>query len=306
MRTEPDPQLIESVRRAESDLRDRLANTFGHPSPVGTWLDTRFGGNGLADVFLAPGAYPVIRMPWWAAGEALRSEDRTSLAASSIAGYLFIRIVDDVADGDHAVPAAVLPSLGFFHTEFTRVFREWFAADDAFWAPFERWWSATAAAAVDDLASGPVDQDTFERSAARKTEAAVIPVAAALRRIGRPDSIDAWERFVVAFGRWHQFQNDLEGLATDQARGATTWIISTARAEAPPGMSPRAWAWTLGFDWIVGQFDAYAQAVQKAAIPLGSAVLDAYFARRVASWRETFDTVLAQLDVISAATEPEE
>ena len=299
--------MADPVHRAETDLRTRLTDVFGADPPVVQWLNTRFDGHGLADVFLAPGAYPVVRMPWWATGDGLSPDDRAALAYSSIAGYLFVRIIDDVADGDHLVPAAVLPALGFFHSEFTGVFRRWFRPDHPFWRSFEGWWFATAAATADDLTAGPVDREAFERSAGRKTNAAVIPIAAALHREGRPDAIAAWERCVVAFGRWHQFQNDLEGLAGDQAAGATTWIISTARSQAPPGMSPRAWAWTVGLDWVIDQFDSYADEVLDAAGALGSEDLDAYLEARFSTWHHTFDTVRSQLEVIiSASTASEE
>jgi hypothetical protein len=295
----PDPQLAVTVESAEQALRRGLIDTFGEGGAPLEWLADRFAGHSLTEVFLDPRAYPVVSLPWWATAGQPDAEMHRALAASSMAGYLFIRMVDDVSDGDHRVKGSVLPTLGFLHSEFERPYHSWFPVDHEFWQVFRQRWYGAASTTATDLGYASVSRLQFEEVAARKTQAAVVPVAAALWGSGRPELVAPWERFIDMFGRWHQFQNDLKGIERDEASGNATYVLTTALAAAEK-LSPRAWLWTAGSGWAKRELGAFEEQARSAAQMLDCAALTTYLESRFSAWRHTFERVQSSLDKVAS------
>lgn len=293
------PPLQAVVQAAQDGISTGLGRHFGVDSGPVRWLQERFGRS-LADVFGDPESYPLVQMPWWAGGGREPVPGFfAELTRSSMTGYLFIRLIDDVADGDHEGSIEVLPALSYFHREFERPYHHWFPSGHSFWQTFDSIWFGAARASIIDLRLTRVTREDFEAVSARKTSGALIPVAAVLTLLDRADELGAWESFITAFGRWHQFQNDLLGARDDLAGGNATFVLTEAsrRSEAVPV----GWLWTDGLDWSEAELDAFARPVQRLAAELNCPPVTRYVEARVQAWRERFGRVRTGLSAVDQA-----
>ncbi len=200
------------ARRAEARLWAEMESLA--PSStlrVRAWISRLYGEAPLAELFTRPSAFPVLPLPWWVEESVAEPNQKgqDELALSSMAGYLYIRLIDNVMDADAPADRRLLPMLGFFSTLYTRPYQVWFLRPHPFWDHFDRIWVGTADRTIQDAELSRVDQATFLTVSGRKTDAAKIPVVAALRLHDRLDRLDPWESFVEGFGRWHQLLNDL-------------------------------------------------------------------------------------------------
>ena len=112
-----DETLIEVAAEADEQLRAKLsAEVPFMAQSVERWLDEVFGGAGLAEVFTRIDAFPMLLIPWWAdgsIGERNRQLHRR-LTYSTMNGYLYIRLIDNLMDGDAPADVDLLPALSFF------------------------------------------------------------------------------------------------------------------------------------------------------------------------------------------------
>ncbi len=78
-----------------------------------------------ADYFTHPEAFPMLLLPWWMEESISGSADpafQSEIAYSSVCGYYFVRLLDDLMDGDNPPPAPVLPAMIVLHTEFQQTY----------------------------------------------------------------------------------------------------------------------------------------------------------------------------------------
>jgi hypothetical protein len=268
------------------------------------WLHALTGGVGasaLAGYFGHPLAFPTLALPAWAAESAMPLEVDlpVDLAVSSIHGYLFIRMIDNVMDGDSDADPRLLPALAYFHTEFVRVYQRMFPYDHPFWPRFDALWYGTAAAAIQD--AQPKTRITlaiFETIAAHKVRAALIPLIALSYQQMAQDRIDAWSELIHRLGMWHQMQNDVFDWHKDSQHHNRTYFLDLAESHREPTESPTEWIVRAGFqegcetlrEWMEG---IHGQAESLACPGLGAYLLDreAQFERRVAAAQAGFDAL---------------
>lgn len=281
-----DPALDALLLRALSRLEATLqAEAPGLAAPLRTWQGTLARSADPADYFRQPIGFPLLQLPWWMAaslgweGEAAAGF-LGEVVYSTINGYYFIRLLDNVMDGHATVEAALLPAAALFHTEFQTPYQAAFDARHPFWGVYRQAWFGAAAAATQDAQLAAVDRAAFERFAARKVSAAQIPLAAVGWRAGQPERWPAWAAFVEAFGAWHQMWNDVFDWHKDLRLGTRTYFLSEAERRALPGESPAAWVMREGFDWGLATLHTALAAAQALAAPLHSPALLAYLARR--------------------------
>jgi hypothetical protein len=279
----PDPPLFRMATWAERRLRaelERLAPFMAER--VSDWIEKLFGGASLSEVFTRPSAFPILAMPGWLE-ESLGTSDKrrqAELAYSSMGGYLYIRLIDNLMDADAPGDPRLLPALNFLSTVFTRPYQEWFPRSHPFWDHFERIWIGTAELTMQDARLAEVDLHLFRTVSARKTGAAKIPVTAICHFHDRLDHLAWWEEFVEAFGVWHQFQNDLQSWQRDLAAGATTYLLSEARRRRVPGEPVAGWLVREGLDWAMDILQDWMADLTELTEPLGSPGLAAYLALR--------------------------
>jgi hypothetical protein len=201
-------------------------------------------------------SYPLVHLPIWAA-PGLTPAILALLVRSTISGYLYVRLIDNVYDADTggAEELRVLPAASFLHTEFQLPYQQLYPFDHPFWDTFTSAWTRAAEATLADRLSENPDVDRFELAAARKTTSAIIPVAAALYAGGDPCRMPAWVRFVDAFGCWHQLENDFFGWQKDQRHGNPNLLLGEARRR---GADPDGWFFDEGFEWAAELLSRYA------------------------------------------------
>lgn len=249
-----DPRLVRiaaiSVERLRADMR-RSAPFLA--DGLFRWLEELFAGSPLADRFLDLAAFPIVPLPWWVE-ESFGTPDeerQEALAVSSMAGYLFIRLIDNVMDGDAPGDPRLLPALAFLSTEFARPYQAWFPPGHPFWADFDQAWVGTADLTARDSHLREVDRETFLSISAQKTGAARIPAAALCHLHSRLEMLSVWGDFVAVYGRFHQFDNDVRSWSRDLETGSATWLLSEAARRKSLGESIPDWLLREGFAWAV-------------------------------------------------------
>lgn len=287
-----------AARRLVSDLQRSLPRVAAR---MLRWrpLDT-LAGNGLA-----ARSFPVLWFPYWLASAEARATDlgfQTDVACSSLSGYCYVRLIDDVADGDH--PDAVrklLPAAGYFAARFQAEYAKYFAHDHPFWATFHDAWQRQADAAAADANLVDVTREQFDTITARKCDAAEIPIAAAGLRYALPGSAIAdWQSFASATAAVHQMMNDVLGWRSDLQHGIGTFVLSTFRRSRRVDETPEAWFRREGLAWATHTVaDLFAEAEEKAS-PLGGGDPAAWLVQRRDAWRADVEAEAARLD--AAAT----
>lgn len=288
-----------AARRLVSDLQRFLPRVA---AGVLRWrpLDT-LAGHGLASR-----SFPVLWFPYWLAPAEARATDlsfQTDVACSSLSGYCYIRLIDDVADGDH--PDAVrklLPAAGYFAARFQIEYAKYFVHDHPFWATFHDAWQRQADAAAADANLVDVTREQFDTVTARKCDAAEIPIAAAGLRYALPGSAIAdWQSFASATAAVHQMMNDVLGWRSDLQHGIGTFVLSTFRRSRRVDETPDAWFRREGFAWATHTVaDLFAEAEEK-ALPLGSGEATEWLAQRRDAWRADLEAEVARLDAAAVS-----
>lgn len=237
-----------------------------------SWLASLFGPVAPDKVFTRADAFPLLLLPWWLESS-VRQPDvsfQRELATSSISGYLYIRLIDNLMDGDAPADASMLPSLSLLHTRFTESFRKWFGHLHPFWEEFKGIWFETAEVTLRDSMLDSIDRGQFETISARKTGAAKIPVAATAYVLDRSDLLSDWYQFIDRFGCWHQMVNDLFGFHKDLRNGNTTYLLSEGRRVARSSESIESWFYRQGFNWAVQQLDGWMNDLRVTGARIGS------------------------------------
>ncbi|GIV98384.1 MAG: hypothetical protein KatS3mg057_3041 [Herpetosiphonaceae bacterium] len=275
----------------------RLQRELAHSAPVLAestlaWMQQLAGTSAVANYFTHPVAFPILLLPWWAEEAIAGRVDpalQESLIVSTMSGYYYIRLIDNLMDGDATIERQILPAINFFHTRFHGLYQRFFDAAHPFWEFFDQVWMASAEATARDALLADVDHRLFVEVAARKTCAAKIPVAAVCHHHERADMIAPWSQFIDVFGCWHQMWNDLFGWHADAAYQRSTYLLSEARRRMTPGEPLVAWFIREGFAWGLEQLSGWMAELKQIAGRLGSPALAAYLERRDMMVREHYE-----------------
>jgi hypothetical protein len=224
----------------------------------------------------------MLLLPWWLEAKIAARPDRTfqeDLVYSTINGYYFVRMIDDLMDREHVPDSAVIPALIFLHTEFQLAYQRHFSVHDLFWNAFATESFAAAEMASRDAGLEEIDRETFVRICAKKIAGVKVPLAAVCFRYERPDLVESWNRFVDTFGCWHQMQNDVLGWNRDLAHDRSTYFLSEASKRRGAASIP-AWVISDGFAWADEQLNTWISEVRLRAQDLGCPPLSAYVEQR--------------------------
>src|SRR2546428_5310017 len=181
---------------------------------VGQWIRRGGGGPEPVATYLHPRSFPLLQPPYWLArtlpGE-IEPDWNADLVYSSLNGYYFIRLIDNVMDGDVPGEARLLPGAAFFHSQFQRVYQRHFPAEHPFWNWFDTLWTQSAEATLRDGMLKDVTERDFLEVAARKFCGAKIPVVAVGYHCERPDMIEPWVAFGGRLGGLYQVADEFFG-----------------------------------------------------------------------------------------------
>ena len=240
------------------------------------------------DYFKNPIAFPLLLLPWWLE-KTLHAEPalpfQSDLIYSTVNGYYYIRLLDNVMDGHATGELKLLPAAAFFHAQFQAAYQRYFDAAHPFWGHFTQVWFQAADVTAQDASLSQVSLEAFRRYASQKICAVKVPLAAVCYRYDRLDLLEPWSRFVEAFGAWHQMWNDLYDWSKDLRHGTRTYFLSEAERRKRPDESVAAWVVREGFDWGSAVLSDWMAEARARAAPLNSTALVEYLDQRGAMLR---------------------
>ena len=252
------------------------------------WIRDISPGGEPAAHFLHVRMFPILRLPDFVVESLAVAPDdafHRSLISSTVDGYYYIRLIDDLVDGDRDLDLerSILPIAGYFVSEFLRGYQKYFPADHEFWPVLRRLWIASAAATAEDAMQRSIGFSEFERVSSRKYSAAGIPVAATCHHFGRADLVPAWLELVDGLGRWSQMVDDILDWHQDSGLGRATYFLAEGERRKPHGESIEEWILREGCDWGFNLLGEWMHRLQESAARLGSRSLVEYLALR-SSW----------------------
>jgi len=271
---------------------DRMGADLGASSPflanqVLRWIRRISPGGRPSAHFLDVRMFPILRLPEFVVESLSVTPDtgfHRALISSTVYGYYYIRLIDDVVDGDRdlVLERRILPIAGYFLSEFQRGYQEYFPVEDEFWRAFRRLWTASAASSAEDAMQRSVDSAEFERVSSRKFSAAGIPVAATCLHYGRANLVPAWLDLVDGLGRWSQMVDDILDWHRDRGVDAATYFLTEGERQRRGEESLEEWILREGCDWGFALLNEWMERLQQSAVQLGSPGLMEYLAARKA------------------------
>jgi hypothetical protein len=242
-------------------------------------------GARTVEVCLATQSFPAFSMPWWITPPEARGHDpefQQDLCYSTLNGYYFVRLIDNVQDGDGPADLRqLLPAGGYFHAQFQSPYQRWFPADHPFWAAFQAAWNEQAEAAAVEAELVEIDLPAFLSVSALKFGAAKGPLAAAAYRYGREAELPAWFAFVDRLGALSQLANDLFDWHHDSLAGINTYIQSEyRRRRGGPDETIHRWIMREGFELGAAQIRDWHRDLQAMAAALGAPEATLWLERR--------------------------
>jgi hypothetical protein len=245
--------------------------------------------------------FPLLRLPWWleATFHAPDPTFQADLVYSTVNGYYYIRLLDNVMDGHTTVERQLLPAAGFYHTQFQSAYQRYFEPRHPFWAFFEQTWFRSAEVTVLDASLDSLTLAQFQQIAGQKVCAAKIPLAAVCHRYERAGLLEPWSQFVDALGAWHQMWNDVFDWHKDLTYETRTYFLSEAGRRKRPDEPAAAWVVREGFDWGVATLQAWMQTLKEQARGLSSPGLLRYLEQRDTMLQEQKDALADHLSSLS-------
>jgi hypothetical protein len=251
---------------------DRFAARAG--PRIRHWLDALSPTGKGVDRFTHRCAFPTLALPWWAESSICGTVDlelQHDLIRSSLAGYAFIRLLDDVMDRDPRAEPSLLPAAGVLHTLFEAPYHARFEPGSPFWDHFRKAWGESAEAAIVEAEQTTLDESAFHALSARKFAAVEIPLAASCLSHRRPDAIDGWFQLARIIGRHEQTIDDLLDWMRDQDAGRPSYLLSEAHRESgrhPGGAT--GWIVSHGLEWAFARMKTYREEARALARELRS------------------------------------
>ena len=119
---------------------------------VSNWLTDLCDGKPEA-YFKHPLGFPMLLFPWWLEKTLHQNPDtafQADLVYSTINGYYYIRLIDNLMDDHATVELKLLPALGFFHVQFQAAYQRHFDHHHPFWEFFKTAWFYSAEVTIKD------------------------------------------------------------------------------------------------------------------------------------------------------------
>ena len=275
-----EPALSQTLDAAVARICETIQQTMPLAgSDVIAWMRQLARGEEPAAYFHHLRGSPMFLFPWYLEKHILPEPDPSlqfDLIYSTVNGYYWIRLIDNLTDRQSTNEMELLSALGFFHTEFQRPYQKYFQAEHPFWDFFASTWFHSADVTMKDLRITDLDRQQFIQIAAQKICAIKIPLAGVSYVYSRADLIPAWTSFVDLFGCWHQMSNDLFHWYEDSSLGTPTYFLAEAARQKRPEESVPDWVTREGFVWGSGVLDTWMQELQLRATELQSRDLSDY------------------------------
>jgi hypothetical protein len=271
---------------------DQISSSLSGQAPflqrqIAEWICQVSPDRDPSALFTQQRMFPLLQLPLWLADTLPIRQDadfHRSLTHSSVNGYFYIRLIDDVVDGDQnrELELICLPAAGFFSSRFQLFYQQHFPPERAFWRTFHELWLASCESAACDASLPTVTWQDFERVSSRKYSAAGIPVAAVCYHYEHPELLAPWLAFTHDLARWSQMLDDTLDWHADRRDCRATYFLSEAERQKSSAESLERWIAREGHDWAFGLLGQWMNNLRADAVKLGSPDLDAYLAHRQA------------------------
>ena len=231
------------------------------------------------DYFMQPRMFPMLLLPWWMAESGGRKLDRgfqSDVVYSTLNGYYYIRLLDNLMDGHGSLELALLPAAAFFHSEFLLTYQKYFEADRPFWTVFRSAWFSSSEAVASEAGMVCFDEDAFRRISVEKLAASRIPLAATGYFYRDAESIEPWLEFTAALAGWSQMLDDLFDWHRDVRDKKDSYVLSRARQQKREEETVASWMARTGFEWGMTVLRGWLPELRRLAQPLKSVALNRY------------------------------
>ena len=295
----------------DADLEDAISRLtdelFGKTPFVADklleWMKALGKSDDPADYFRHPRAFPMLLLPrWFAAAEGVMPDSafRTDLVFSTVCGYYYIRLIDNVMDKETTDEKKLLPAAGTLYLGFTSFYAKHFRADHPFWGDFEACSSTAVESTIRDALLESVSKEDFVSISSNKTCVARIPLYAVAHQHNRTGEVAPWISFVDQLAGWYQMVNDLYDWMNDSHLGIRTYFLSEGMRRKRPSQSLSSWVVDEGFDWGVALLTTQMRALERMASRLSSPELLSFLKARDEYFRQRSSEVSAGLKGLSS------
>ena len=303
----------DQLQKLVSDTCARIQAELTRHAPflaeqVRGWM-AQLSATGLApDYFLQPRMFPLLRLPLWAARSFTADPDSEFLADviySTVNGYYYIRLLDNLMDDHGTIELKILPATAFFHTEFQATYQKYFEAAHPFWEVFRSAWFSASDAVTHEFDLERIRQAEFERITAAKLAGARIPLAAVGFRYGTGQGMQRWENFTLALARWSQMEDDLFDWHHDLRHGKTSYFLTEAN-RCKGFDTVDGWVIREGFRQWIEILQRELSALRDLVPPLNSADVASYLDLResmLEGQKTRISKAFQVLEAVASATE---
>jgi hypothetical protein len=305
--------LDDQLQKLVSDACARIQNELNCRAPflgkqVRGWM-AQLSATGIApDYFLQPRMFPLLRLPFWAARSLtaeLDSEFLADVIYSTVNGYYYIRLLDNLMDDHGTIELKILPATAFFHTEFQATYQKYFEAAHPFWEVFRSAWFSGSDAVTHEFNLDHIGKAEFERITVSKLAGTRIPLAAVGFRYATDQSMQRWENFALSLARWSQMEDDLFDWHHDLSHGKTSYFLT--EANRLKGLDTvDAWVIREGFQQGVETLQRELSALRDLARRLNSADVASYLDLResmLEGQKTRISKAFQVLEAVASATE---
>jgi hypothetical protein len=297
----------DQLQKLVSDACARIQNELTCRAPflaeqVRGWMAQLSPTGKAADYFLQPRMFPLLRLPLWAAKSFTAEPDGEFLADviySTVNGYYYIRLLDNLMDGHGTIELEILPATAFFHTEFQATYQKYFEAAHPFWEVFRSAWFSASDAVTHEFNLDRIGEAEFERITVSKLAGARIPLAAMGFRHGTGQSMQLWENFALALARWSQMEDDLFDWHHDLRHRKTSYFLTEAN-RCKGFDTVDAWVIRKGFRLGLKTLQRELSALRDLARPLNSPDVVSYLDLRETILEDQKTRISEAFQVLSA------
>jgi hypothetical protein len=248
---------ISTIKDLTRDAVSRLVAEMKVPTPfmaqqADAWIKGLAKTENPADYFHHPLAFPMLLFPMWVEKSIQQTPNvkfQGDLVYSSINGYYFIRMIDNVMDEHSELEIKLLPMVGFFYAQFYSVYQRYFPIDHPFWEYFAVWNAQSSALAIEDTLNVDIDLENFRKIAGKKVVGAKIPLVAVLHRYDRLDLLEKWDIFYDRLSCWHQMFNDMLTWNKDLTHNTASYFLSEGNRQKKSEQSIIGWLVSDGLNW---------------------------------------------------------
>jgi hypothetical protein len=227
-------------------------------------------------------------------------EFQRHLTYSSINGYYFVRMLDNISDDHSPQDLPLLPMVAFFHSKFQSVYSRWFAPNNPFWECFDSLWIGMADATVRSALIQSVSEDDFVATSAEKIAAVKIPVAAVCFHYQRPDLLGPWMEFYSRFACAHEMLDDLCDWHEDLNERRATLLLSHASQRKKPEESIESYLVTEGWEWGYKRMQSWMAEARGLAHGLGSDRLERFVQYRLDLAGKFWQSIAASIEQLKS------